>query len=101
MLIESVLVSIAGALMGLVVADLCAHFIRAVELFSNLPINLNVAVDKRVAVFASIVAIAAGIVSGLIPALRSSRSSLSTLLKSASARLLFRIPNPLASATSS
>src|SRR5262245_1661158 len=82
MLIESVVVSIAGALIGLVVAEFCAHLIRTVELFSNLPINLNVAVDKRVAVFASIVAIAAGIVSGLIPALRSSRSSLSTLLKS-------------------
>jgi macrolide transport system ATP-binding/permease protein len=82
MLIESVLVSIGGALLGLVVAELCAHFIRTVELFSNLPININVAVDKRVAVFASIVAIAAGIASGLIPALRSSRSNLSGLLKS-------------------
>jgi predicted permease len=87
MLIESVLVSVGGALVGLVFAELCAHFIRTVELFSNVPINFNVAVDNRVAVFACIVAIAAGIASGLIPALRSSRSNLNGLLKSEDAHI--------------
>jgi putative ABC transport system permease protein len=82
MLIESVLVSLGGAFGGLLVAELCAGFIRSVELFTNLPINLGVVVDMRVTVFAGVVGVGAGIVSGVIPAVRSSRSNLNALLKS-------------------
>src|SRR6185436_7446558 len=81
------LVSCGGTLAGLVLAGLCAQFVRSVELFSNLPININVAIDWRVALFAAVIGLAAGVVSGLIPAIRSSRGDLNRLLKSEDAHI--------------
>jgi predicted permease len=82
MLLESVLVSVGGALVGLVLASICARFISSVEIFSNLPLRINVAVDLRVVLFALATAVAAGTCAALIPALRCSRGNLNALLKS-------------------
>jgi predicted permease len=84
MLLESVMISMAAAFAGLVLASGCARFIRAVELFPNLPIRLNVAIDGRVVLFVLGVSIAAGLCAGLIPALQCSRANLNGLMKSES-----------------
>jgi predicted permease len=86
MLIESALVSVGGVLTGLVFASLFAEFIRSIEIFSDVPIRLDLQVDNRVAWFALVIGLAAGVVSGLIPAIRCSRSDLNSVLKSTETR---------------
>ena len=87
MLIESGLVSTGGALAGLILAALSARFITSIVLFANTPFKLDVHVDQRVAVFALAVGLASGVFSGLIPALRCSRSNLNNLLKSTTTQM--------------
>lgn len=82
MLIESVIVSIGGAVAGLAIAALSARFITSIVLFANTPFKLDVHVDWRVGLFALTIALVAGILSGLLPTLRCSRSNLDSILKS-------------------
>jgi len=87
MLIESVLVSIAGTIAGLGIAVLVARFISSIQIVESLPVVLDIDVDARVVLFTFAVGLTSGILSGLAPALRSSRGNVNALLKSVDARM--------------
>jgi predicted permease len=79
-LAESVAAALAGGLLGLALAGLAVRALaRAGPI--GLPRLQEIAVDGRVAAFSVALAVLTGIVSGLLPALRSSRPSLVPVLK--------------------
>jgi predicted permease len=87
MVIETAIVSVVGTIAGLGIAALAARFITSIELFANTPFKLDVHVDTRVALFALAIGILAGILSGLVPAIRCSHANLNMLLKSADSHI--------------
>ncbi len=80
LLTESVLLAIAGGLLGLVLAawsvSLLAQFGPA-----NLPRLKEVTIDWRVLIFTFLISVLTGIVFGLAPAFSSTRSDLNSILK--------------------
>ena len=87
-LVESVLLAIAAAGVGIGIAALAAAWLRSIEIGSRLlPVNINVEVDLRVALFAFTVGGGSGILAGLAPAIRCARGNLDELMRSASPRV--------------
>jgi predicted permease len=86
-LIESAVLSTAGAIAGLVMAAGCAAFIRSIEIASEVPLMLDARVDLRVALFALAVGMVSGVLSGVVPAVRTTRADLNTVLKTSETRL--------------
>jgi putative ABC transport system permease protein len=87
-LVESILLATAAAALGLGIAALAAAWLRSIEVGSRLlPMNIDVEVDWRVALFAFAVGAGSGILSGLAPAIRCARGNLDELMRSASLRV--------------
>jgi predicted permease len=84
--IESAVLSTAGTIAGLGIAMACAWFIRSIEIASNLPLKLDARVDLRVVLFGFAVGVTSGVLAGLLPAIRSTRADLHTVLKSTELR---------------
>jgi putative ABC transport system permease protein len=78
-LIESILVSVVGSLVGLVLAWQGARLLRA-AMPEGLARITTIGLDLRVLAVAAAVALVTGLVSGVIPALQVSRPALSTVL---------------------
>ncbi len=79
-LVESVLLALAGGALGLVVASWGTHAALAV-LPTTLPRAAEVGLDVRVLIFTVGISLLTGILSGLAPALKTSRWHLSETLK--------------------
>ncbi|MCM3905779.1 MAG: ABC transporter permease [Pyrinomonadaceae bacterium] len=82
LLTESILLALSGGLIGVGLAWLSLDLILALAP-ANTPRLSEVAIDARVLLFTLFVSVAAGIVFGLIPALRTTASELSGSLKDA------------------
>ncbi|HST22689.1 MAG TPA: ABC transporter permease [Blastocatellia bacterium] len=80
LLTESVLLALAGGLVGLVLAIVCVKVLRVFGP-ENIPRLNEVGIDGRVMAFTFFISLLTGIVFGLAPALRASRVDLSTVLK--------------------
>jgi len=80
LLVESIVLSLAGAVIGVLLAWVGVHAIVA-WLPEGLPRVASVAIDVRVLAAAVGAALATGVGFGLVPALQSSRPNLSTSLK--------------------
>ena len=78
-LMESLIVSVAGTTIGLGLAWLCVRMLAA-TLPDSLARVATIGMDARVLAVAGIAALATGLVSGLAPALQGSRPALSTVL---------------------
>lgn len=78
-LIESLVVSVAGTIVGLGLAWLCIQVLTA-ALPDSLARVATIGIDARVLVVAGIAALTTGLVSGIAPALQGSRPALSTVL---------------------
>jgi len=87
-LIESAVLSTAGAIAGVMIAAGCAAFIRSIEIASEVPLMLDARVDVRVALFALGVGLVSGVLSGALPAIRTTRADLNTVLKTSETRLV-------------
>lgn len=89
LLTESVILSLAGAILGSALGVICIRALLTVNT-ANLPRvgqeGALVGVDWRVLAFTVLVALFTGILFGLIPALQSSRSDLSASLKESGGR---------------
>ena len=85
-LIESAVLSIGGAILGLGIATACARFIRSIEIASDLPLTLDARVDLRVVLFALAVGLTSGVLAGLLPAIRATRAELNAVLKATELR---------------
>ena len=79
-LAESVLLALAGGILGLLLAHFGIQLITAF-LGDKLPRFVEIELNGQVLMFALGISIATGIIAGLVPALRSSRSNLNDALK--------------------
>ncbi|RMH16881.1 MAG: ABC transporter permease [Acidobacteria bacterium] len=80
LLSESVLLAVAGAALGLLVAHWGLRAVVALQL-GNIPRLAQAAIDGRVLLFTLLVAVATGILFGLAPALAGTRRDLASTLK--------------------
>ena len=78
-LIESLVVSLAGTIVGLALAWVCVR-VLATALPENLARVATIGIDTRVLAVAAVAALVTGLVSGLGPALQGSSPALSTAL---------------------
>jgi predicted permease len=85
LLTESVLLSILGGALGLVLGHAGIQALLSVNR-TRLPMIGELAIDGRVMSFALAVSLATGIVFGLLPALQASRVDLNSVLKSSGGR---------------
>jgi predicted permease len=77
LLVESLLLSIAGAGLGFVLALVAAKAAASIPLPFPVPIRLRIDPDWRVASYAAVLAVISTVSSGLVPAWQSVRQSLS------------------------
>ena len=81
LVVESVLLALAGGAVGLALAWWAIGLIDNVELPLALPVKAFITLDYRVAAFAIGVSLLSGLAFGLLPAIRNSRRDLSDTLK--------------------
>src|SRR5262249_14455088 len=80
LLTESVLLALAGGFTGMILGYLGSTAIRSIDIQSDIPVVFNFGFDWRVFAYAFSAALAAGIIVGIVPAVRMSRGNLSTAL---------------------
>src|SRR5262245_15418356 len=78
---ESLLIAIAGGVVGLGVGYLGMLLFRQIEIPSDLPIALGFEMDRRALVFSLLVSVASALLFGLVPALQSARADLTAIMK--------------------
>jgi predicted permease len=81
LLTESLLLAAAGGVAGIGVGFAVIHFFGTIPLPSDYPISLGIEMNTRLLTYALSVAMATGVVFGLLPALRSTRADLSNTIK--------------------
>ncbi len=81
LLTESLLLALAGAALGVVLALWGVDALRHAPVPTNLPVRLDAALDWRGLLFAAGVAIACGIIFGLAPALQLARADVQHALR--------------------
>ena len=81
LLTESLILSLAGAALGLFLAQYGADYFNKIPLGGELPVALVVQLDQRVLIFSLIAAVLSAIFFGLAPAVRSVKTDLVPALK--------------------
>lgn len=81
LLVESLILAGAGAIVGVLLAGWLTRAIGSLSLPIPFPIALNLRIDLRVLAFSLAAALVTGVLAGLAPALRSARVDLLTALK--------------------
>ncbi len=81
LLTESLLISLAGGVAGLFLAYWSGNVLSAIRVASDTPIQFDFSLDFRVFGYAILVALAAGVVSGLAPGIHIARANLVDSLK--------------------
>jgi predicted permease len=81
LLTETVALAIAGGAMGVAISVVSLHALSTADLPLPFPITLDLAPDVRVLGFTAIVSLVAGVLFGLLPALRSTRLDVAPVLK--------------------
>jgi putative ABC transport system permease protein len=85
LLTESVLVALAGAILGVAFAYGFLQWIKA-NLLGGVPFWMQFTIDDQVLVFTTAVAIGTGLLFGVVPAIQSARPNLNETLRDAGAR---------------
>ncbi len=81
LLVETVLLSLAGGALGLVLGQAALRGVLSSTLPFPLPISLALSIDGRVLGFSLLISLAAGVVFGLAPALQSTRLDLASVIR--------------------
>ena len=81
LLAESLLLSVAGGVAGLILAILMDRALLTLVSDSGAPMALSATPDPRVLVFTTVVSLLTGLLFGLVPALQASKTDLSSTLK--------------------
>jgi predicted permease len=81
LLTESLLLAVAALAVGLLLARWSMSWINSLQLAVDPPVHFTVTIDWRVFAYAAAAALTAGVLSGLAPAFRGARLSLSEHLK--------------------
>jgi predicted permease len=90
LLTESLVLSLAGGVLGVALASWATRGLLVLLFRNSSTAALDVSPDPRVLAFAAAISVIAGVAFGIVPALRSSRQSLSEKLKSGSRALVAR-----------
>jgi predicted permease len=80
LLAESLLLSVLGAAIGFGLAQIVARLLATIELPIPVPVHLQITPDWRVVTYAAVLAVAATLVCGLLPAWQSVKESLTSSL---------------------
>ncbi len=91
LLAESLLLSIAGAIGGLLLAFVAARLLASIPLPLPVPVHLRIDPDWRVAVYAALLGIGSTVICGLLPAWQTVRDSLASGLRKARRQRLRRL----------
>lgn len=86
LLVETLLAFGLGAAGGLIIAYWGTRLLERIQLPAEVPLNLHLTPDARVLAFALSTALATGLVFGLAPAMRATRTDLATVLRGDGAR---------------
>jgi putative ABC transport system permease protein len=78
---ESLLIALAGGVLGLAVGYAGMTLFRQIEIPTDLPIALTFQLDRRALLFSLIVAIGSGVLFGLVPAIQATRTDLTAVMK--------------------
>jgi macrolide transport system ATP-binding/permease protein len=78
---ESLLLAIAGGVLGLGVGYAGMALFRQIELPTDLPIAITFQMDRRALLFALAVAVASAVLFGLVPAVQATRADLTAVMK--------------------
>jgi predicted permease len=78
---ESLLVALAGGVLGLAVGYGAIQVFQQIQLPTDLPIALSFQIDRRALVFSLLVALLSAILFGLAPAIQTSRADLTMVMK--------------------
>jgi predicted permease len=81
LLTESVMLAVAGGLVGVALARWIIDSIMALKPPIEIPITLELSLDWRVLIFSMIVSVVTGVLFGLIPALQATKTDLVPALK--------------------
>jgi putative ABC transport system permease protein len=82
---ESLLMAIAGGVVGLAVGYAGVALFRQVELPTDLPIALTFQMDRRALLFSLILAVASAVLFSLLPAIQATRADLNAVMKAGDA----------------
>jgi predicted permease len=82
---ESLLLAIAGGLLGLGVAYAGMALFNQIQLPTDLPINLSFRMDRRALGFSLLVAVGSALIFGLMPAVQATRTDLTAVMKAGDA----------------
>jgi putative ABC transport system permease protein len=82
LMMESLIIALAGGALGLLIASFGVRAFSTIQTPGDLPVQLQFELDGRVLWFTSLLSIASALLFGLVPALRSTRTDLVTALKS-------------------
>lgn len=85
LMIESLLIALAGAALGLAVGYGGISLFRQIQLPTDLPVALTFQLDQRALVFSLVVAGVSAMLFGLAPAIQTSRTDLAMVMKSGDA----------------
>jgi predicted permease len=78
---ESLLIALAGGVLGLGIGYAGMMLFRQIQLPTDLPIQLAFKMDERALVFSLIAAVVSAVVCGLVPAIQASRADLTAVMK--------------------
>jgi predicted permease len=78
---ESLLIALAGGVLGLAVGYAGMTLFRQIEIPTDLPIALTFQLDRRALLFSMIVAIGSGVLFGVVPAIQATRTDLTAIMK--------------------
>jgi predicted permease len=81
LLVESLLLALAGGLLGLGIGALTAPVVLGFFVNPDLPQPISTAPDWRILAFTGLIAMATGVLFGLVPALQSTRPNVAPTLK--------------------
>src|SRR3954471_14688114 len=79
---ESLLIAIAGGVIGLGIGYAGMLLFRQIEIPTDLPITLAFRMDRRALVFSLLVSVVSALLFGLVPALHAARADLTAVMKS-------------------
>ena len=82
LLTESLMIAILGGMLGLVVAQAGAHLFSQMRIPTDVPVVMDVRLDRQVLLFTLAVSVVSVVLFGLAPALQSTKPDLVSALKS-------------------
>ncbi len=82
---ESLIVAVAGGVLGLGIGYAGMMLFRLVEIPTDLPITLAFQMDRRALLFSFAVAVASAVLFGIVPAIQASRTDLIAVMKASDA----------------